>query len=115
MCLCEFGEVASPLTPDVVAGLQELLRDVWTSHLLQSSGVRQTTDQLMFLHEPGEPYLTVYRQDLVQCTNHRILRQLYTARGEPRTAQAFHVAPLDNLTLAGLEVVNSQTRSAGRS
>ena len=69
----------------------------------------------MFLHEPGEPYLTVYRQDLVQCTNHRILRQLYTARGEPRTAQAFHVAPLDNLTLAGLEVVNSQTRSAGRS
>ena len=33
--------------------------------------------------------MTIYQQGPIQCSGHRILRNLYPAQGQPRTAQAF--------------------------
>ena len=33
--------------------------------------------------------MTIYQQGPIQCSHHRILRKLFPAQGDPRTAQAF--------------------------
>ena len=33
--------------------------------------------------------MTIYKHGAIQCSNHRILQNLYNARGQPRAAQTF--------------------------
>ena len=33
--------------------------------------------------------MTIYQEGPIHCSDHRILRNLYSAQGDPRTAQAF--------------------------
>ena len=44
---------------------------------------------LRCMYETGYPYITVYIDGLVECSDHRILHSLYYAGGELRTSQAF--------------------------
>ena len=46
--------------------------------------------ELCSMFEKGAPYMTVYIDGRIECSKHRILRDLYnTGHGEPRTAQTF--------------------------
>ena len=45
--------------------------------------------QLHSMYEVGAPYMTIYQQGPIQCSHHRILRELFPAQGDPRTTQAF--------------------------
>ena len=82
ICMYEVGEASIPLTEEHVEQVadqtMQALRDVATEHV-----------ELHCMFEVGAPYMTVYEVRQVQCSCHRILTHLYSARGEPRTAQAF--------------------------
>ena len=85
LCLCEVGEVRSPLSTEHMQDLESIICANWPA--AQDHG-------LQFLYTVGEPYLTAYRPDLVSCTNHCILNHLYVVRGgDRRTAQHFLLAP----------------------
>ena len=45
--------------------------------------------RLRSMFETGYPYMTVYIDSPIQCSDHRILKDLYDGHGEPRTAQVF--------------------------
>ena len=45
--------------------------------------------QLHCMFEVGAPYMTIYIDGPIQCSCHRILKDLYYAQGDPRTAQTF--------------------------
>ena len=45
--------------------------------------------RLRSMFKTGFPYMTVYIDGPMECSDHRILHGLYDAGGEPRTAQTF--------------------------
>ena len=83
ICMCEVGEVKHPLDSGQMQKVADAAILAWkvaaTEHI-----------QLCSMFAKGAPYLTVYIDGPIQCSKHRILRDLYTtAHGEPRTAQTF--------------------------
>ena len=82
ICMCEVGDVSHPLTEEnmqqVANQTMHAWRDAATEHV-----------ELHRMYEVGAPYMTVYDVGQVLCSCHRILRGLYAAQGQPRTAQAF--------------------------
>ena len=45
--------------------------------------------KLRHMFTAGAPYVTIYIDGPIRCSNHRILHSLYHAGGEPRTSQTF--------------------------
>ena len=45
--------------------------------------------RLRFLFAADAPYMTIYNELRIQCIKHRILRNIYAAQRQPRTAQMF--------------------------
>ena len=83
ICMCEVGEVKYPLDSDQMQKVADAAilawKDAATEHI-----------QLRSMFTTGAPYITLYINGPIQCSEHRILRNLYQARdGLPRTAQAF--------------------------
>ena len=90
ICLCEFGEVGHPLPDDVIPRLQDAIESAWQEAALATEqGL--ASEGLAFAHPSGEPYLSVWRPERIECRHHALLTDLYQASGEPRTAQMFLV------------------------
>ena len=82
ICMCEVGEVKHPLDSGQMQKVADAAILAWkvaaTEHI-----------QLRSMFTTGAPYITLYINGPIQCSEHRILRNLYQARdGLPRTAQA---------------------------
>ena len=45
--------------------------------------------ELRSMFQVGAPYMTIYKDGAIQCSCHRILKDLYNAGDLPRTAQTF--------------------------
>ena len=45
--------------------------------------------ELRSMFQVGAPYMTIYKDGPIQCSDHRILEALYYSKGQPRTAQTF--------------------------
>ena len=82
ICMCEVGLVKDPLTSEQMKQVAEECLKAWR----RAAGEHL---ELTSMFQVGEPYMTVYRNGLTQCTSHRILQDLYCAQGRPRTAQTF--------------------------
>ena len=82
ICMCEVGEVANPLSEEQMHELKNQVTRTWketaTEHI-----------HLCCMFTTGEPYMTIYIDGPIRCTDHRILHNLYYAGGLTRTAQAF--------------------------
>jgi hypothetical protein len=82
LCMSEVGEASIALTEmsmqQVANQTVQAWRDAATEHV-----------ELKCMFEVGAPYMTVYDVSQVQCSCHRILTDLFSAQGQPRTAQAF--------------------------
>ena len=63
-------------------------------------------NDISFLHDEGEPYLTAWDGNLCSCKHGRILRDLYEASGMPRTAQAFVCTMPGETDDLGIDVIN---------
>ena len=68
--------------------------------------------ELRTIFEVGEPYMTVYDANQIQCSCHRILHGLYSARGLPRTAQAWQCCGPGGVTV---DMINVHAPSGDRS
>jgi len=82
LCMCEVGEVSKPLNQGHMEQIAKTIQEAWQCAVTEEVNLK-------FLFETGAPYMTAYDESQVQCTEHRILRKLYSARGESRTAQVF--------------------------
>ena len=82
ICMCEVGVVKDPLTSEQMQQVADECLKAWR----HAAGERLA---LASMFQSGEPYMTVYRDGLIQCTFHRILTRLYSAQELPRTAQTF--------------------------
>ena len=82
ICMCEVGEVTRPLSSPQMQKVADWSKLSWreaaTEHL-----------ELESMYEVGAPYMTIYDQGTMQCSGHRILRDLYFAQEQARTAQTF--------------------------
>ena len=82
ICMCEVGEVRNLLSENkmeqVVAQVISAWRDAATEHVKLHSMIRADA-----------PYVTVYIDGPIRCSQHRILKDLYNVAGESRTAQSF--------------------------
>ena len=93
ICCCEVGNVMQPMTSQQINDIMQTFRDAWR-------------DDISFLHEEGEPYLTAWDGHLCSCKHGRILRDLYKASGMPRTAQAFVCTMPGETDDSGIDVIN---------
>ena len=90
ICFCEFGEVGHPLPDNVIPCLQDAIESAWREAALATEqGL--ASEGLAFAHPSGEPYLSAWRPERIECRHHALLTDLYQASGEPRTAQMFLV------------------------
>ena len=82
LCMCEVGTASDLLTEVHMQEITNTIQKVWRSHATEDFRLR-------FLFIAHAPYMTAYNELQVQCTEHRILRNIYGARRQPRTAQMF--------------------------
>ena len=82
ICMCEVGETKYPLSEKQM--LQVATRCVGAWQAVATEHI-----QLRYLFTTGSPYMTVYIDGPIQCSDHRILHKLYSAAGEARDAQTF--------------------------
>ena len=104
LCLCEVGEVMTPLESDNMDAVVRIVREAWTQ-----KDATATEQCLNCFKVVGEPYLTVFRSDLVACSDFRMLHNLYPAGIQPRSAQHFLVRQCATEQLRdddGIDVVN---------
>ena len=77
ICMCEVGETNYPLSEEQMQQLatrsMSAWRDAATEHI-----------QLRSMFTTGSPYMTVYIDGPIRCSNHLILHNLYDADGEIR-------------------------------
>ena len=77
ICMCEVGETKHLLSEEQMQQLVNRSMSAWqnaaTEHI-----------QLRSMFTTGSPYMTVYIDGPIRCSNHRILHNLYDADGEPR-------------------------------
>ena len=45
--------------------------------------------ELRSMFQAGAPYMTIFKDGAIQCSRHRILKNIYSAGSLPRTAQTF--------------------------
>ena len=81
-CMCEVGVATIPLS-------QVQMQQVADRSMLAWKEAATEHFELRCMFEVGAPYMTIYEYGPIQCSCHRILKDLYYARGQPRTAQAF--------------------------
>ena len=96
ICMCEVGESNDPLSQEQMQQVADKVIRVW-------NGAATGHIQLRSMFTEGAPYLTVYIDGPIRCSDHRILHNLYDAQGEPRTAQAFVCS---SPCCEGIDVVN---------
>ena len=94
--MCEVGEASNPLTQAQMDEIANTVRDAW-------KGVATEQPMLQFFYNPGTPYMTAYDERQVECEWGHVLRGLYTAGDEPRTAQMFLCRDPSGLTV---DIVN---------
>jgi hypothetical protein len=103
ICMCEVGD-RNALSADEMQQVADQSIRAWkdaaTEHI-----------QLRSMFTTGAPYMTIYIDGSIRCSEYRILRNLYYADGEPRTAQAFVCALPDG---EGVDVVNVHAPSGGK-
>jgi len=80
--MCEVGEVTIPLSDEQMEQVAEWVASAWNDAVTEHV-------RLCIMFTTGSPYMTIYNDDVVQCTDHRILEHLYKAGEQTRTAQAF--------------------------
>ena len=96
VCFCEVGEVGRPLPDKVIPRLQEAIENAWREAALATEQ-GWASEGLAFAHPPGEPYLSAWLPERIDCRHHELLTDLYPASGDSRTAQMFLVtAPGEN-------------------
>ncbi len=71
--------------------LEDAIEEAWREAALATEqGL--ASERVAFAHPPGEPYLSAWLPDRIDCRHHELLTDLYPASGEARTAQMFLVA-----------------------
>ena len=82
ICMSEVGETKHPLS-------EEQMQQVATRSMSAWQDAATEHIQLRSMFTTGSPYMTVYIDGPIQCSDHRILHKLYSAAGEARDAQTF--------------------------
>ena len=82
ICMCEVGETTHPLS-------EEQLQQVATQSISTWKDAATGHIQLRSMFTKGAPYVTIYIDGPIRCSDHQILHGLYYAHGQARTAQAF--------------------------
>jgi hypothetical protein len=82
ICMCEVGEATKPLTKEQMQEVATLSMHAWKEAATEHFELRS-------MFEVGAPYMTIYIDGPIQCSRHRILKDLYNVEGQPRTAQTF--------------------------
>ena len=108
ICMCEVGLPHSPLQSEHFARLRNVVAQAWKDccPAAKEHGVE-------FLYTDGEPYLSAYRPDMITCTAHTTMQDLYLAGGEPRTAQHFLATPACG-GYSGANIINVHAPSGTR-
>ena len=82
ICMSEVGVTKHPLSEEQMQQMANQCISTWkdaaTEHI-----------QLRSMFSTGAPYMTIYIDGPIRCSNHRILHDLYYAGGQARTAQTF--------------------------
>ena len=103
ICMVAVGEATQPLS-------EEQMQQVATESTRAWKDAATERIQLRSMFTTGEPYMTIYIDGHIRCTEHRILRNLYYTGGRPRTAQAFACSlPGDE----SIDVVNVNVKASG--
>ena len=98
ICMCEVGQVMTPLTKEQMQEVEHQITCAWKGAATEHFDLRS-------MFQVGEPYMTIYRHGLIQCSCHRILHNLYVGpNGEPRTAQTFVCSGPGNVTADEINV-----------
>ena len=82
ICMCEVGLATKPLTEKQMQEVESQCMHAWKKAATEHFELRS-----MFQVE--SPYMTIYKDGPIQCSDHRILKDLYAAGEQPRTAQTF--------------------------
>ena len=82
ICMCEVGVATSPLTQEQMQEVADQSMHAWKEAATEHFELRS-------MFEVGAPYMTIYIHGPIQCSCHRILKNVYYAKGQPRTAQTF--------------------------
>ena len=82
ICMSEVGETVNPLPEEHMQQVENRTMQAWCDAATEHVHLRS-------MYTVGAPYMTVYDEGQVLCSCHRILTDLYSAQGQPRTAQAF--------------------------
>ena len=82
ICMYAVGEAGRTLNSDQTHLLINECMSAWSSNTVESA-------DLCFMSEAGAPYIIIYDSSKVQCSCHRIIHEVYSAREYPGTAQAF--------------------------
>ena len=82
ICMCKVGDTTHPLSEEQMQKLEAEVVSAWqnaaTEHI-----------QLCSMFTTGSPYMTVYIDGPIHCSNHQMLQNLYLGKEEPRVAQTF--------------------------
>ena len=82
ICMCEVGNATAPLT-------EEQMQQVADQSMLAWKEAAAEHFELRSMFQVGAPNMSIYIHGPIQCSCHRILKNLYYAQGDPRTAQTF--------------------------
>ena len=113
ICFSEFGEVGHPLPDEVIPRLQDAIENAWREAALATEQ-GWASERLAFAHPPGEPYLSAWLPERIDCRHHELLTRLYPASGERRTAQMFLVTAPGEKDEDGINVINVHAPSGGK-
>ena len=111
ICMCEVGEATNPLTEEQMQQVSNQSMRAWkeaaTEHF---KGAATEHFELRSMFQVGAPYMTIYKDGAIQCSCHRILKDLYNAGVLPRTAQTFLCRGPGDVTV---DVINVHAPSPG--
>ena len=82
ICICEVGKAMIPPTEEQMQRVSDQSMQAW-------NGAATEHFELRSMFKVGAPYMTIYKDGAIQCFHHRILTDVYNAKGLPRTAQTF--------------------------
>ena len=80
--MCEVGLATKPLTEKQMQEVESQCMHAWKKAATEHFELRS-------MFQVGAPYMTIYKDGPIQCSDHRILKDLYAAGEQPRTAQTF--------------------------
>ena len=96
ICMCEVGETKKPLSEEQMHQVEDKSINAWKDAATEHVQLRS-----MFI--TGAPYMTIYISGAFQCSDQKILHNLYYAAGEARTAQALVLSGPDG---SRIDVIN---------